>query len=271
VEQSIREYVDEIFSETAPTRKSVELKEEMIQNLQDKYNDLISEGKTPEAAYNIVIAGIGDLSALLRELDSDEAPDSAEREEFRRKSAMFTAIAVAMYIVSILPVILIGGRYGMVTMIAMAAIATGLLVYNSIVRPSSDNDDDEDSMVADFREWRSGNHERRSMMKAIFSALWAITVAIYIIISFSTGAWHITWIIFLIAGAIQSLITAFISHRAGERKTPVIAISSALWTVVVAIYFVISFSTGAWHVTWVIFLVAGAVQSLLRAFLTLKK
>ena len=49
MEEKIRRHVDELFSGTAPSRRSVELKEEMIQNLTEKYNDLIAEGKTPEA------------------------------------------------------------------------------------------------------------------------------------------------------------------------------------------------------------------------------
>jgi len=208
MENSIRYYVDEIFAETTPSRKAVELKEEMIQNLQDKYNDLLSEGKTPEAAYNIVVAGIGDVSALLSELESDGSPQNYQREEARRKSAMFTAIAVSMYILAVLPVILMRGVNGVVIMIAMAAIATGLLVYNSMARPRPD-DDDEDSMVEEFRAWRAGTHEQRSMMKAISSAMWSVVVAVYIIISFVTGAWHITWVIFLIAAAAQSLIKVF--------------------------------------------------------------
>jgi hypothetical protein len=60
MEDKLRRYVDGLFARTVPTKKAVELKEEMIQNLEDKYKDLISEGKTPEAAYNVAVAGIGE-------------------------------------------------------------------------------------------------------------------------------------------------------------------------------------------------------------------
>ena len=214
MESNIRSYVDEIFYETTPTRKAVELKEEMIQNLQEKYRDLVSEGKTAEAAYNIVIAGIGDVSALLSELERDGAPDPAASEESRRKSGMFTAIAVTMYILAVLPVILLRDITGVVILIGMAAIATGLLVYNSIVRPSPDDDDDEeDTMVSNFREWQSGARERKVMHRAISSALWSIAVAAFFILSFTTGAWHITWVVFLIACAIEYLIKAFVTLK----------------------------------------------------------
>ena len=214
MEDKIRRYVDDLFAETAPTRKAVELKEEMIQNLSDKYRDLTGEGKTPEAAYNITIAGIGDISALLAELEKDmknNEPLTYETEASRRKTAMITAIAVMMYILCFMPLIIMsmaGFRYnaeiGIPVMFLMIAGATGLLIYNSMTKPKSNYAPD--TMVEEFREWQSDEKDRKALRKAISSALWAITVALYLIISFMTFAWHVTWIIFIIAAAMESLI-----------------------------------------------------------------
>ena len=66
--------MDHLFRDVKPTRKSVELKEEILQNLVDKYHDMIAEGRTPEAAYNIAVASIGDLDELLAGLHG--APSS---------------------------------------------------------------------------------------------------------------------------------------------------------------------------------------------------
>ena len=71
MEGNIRVYVEELFAGTTPSKRAVELKEEMIQNLTEKYNDLLSEGKPPEAAFNIAVAGIGDISYLLKDLEKD--------------------------------------------------------------------------------------------------------------------------------------------------------------------------------------------------------
>ncbi|MCL2837952.1 MAG: permease prefix domain 1-containing protein [Oscillospiraceae bacterium] len=216
MEDKLRRYVDGLFEEAAVTKKSVELKEEMIQNLQDKYSDLLQEGKPPEAAFNIAVAGIGDVTMLLKELENEgkNPPDEAAR----RKSAMFTAIAVMLYIISVLPVIIIGAVtdtydpiIGVVIMFVIVAIATGLLIYNSMTKPKYYKESD--TVVEEFREWQDETHERKQMRKAISSALWTIVTAIYIIVSFWTHAWHITWIIFLIAGAIESLINVFLSAK----------------------------------------------------------
>lgn len=36
-------------------KKAVEVKEEILQNIVDKYHDLVAEGKSEEAAYNIAL------------------------------------------------------------------------------------------------------------------------------------------------------------------------------------------------------------------------
>ena len=221
MEDKLRRYIEDLFDETTPTKKSIELKEEMIQNLQDKYNDLLQDGKTPEAAFNIAVAGIGDVSTLLIDIEKDAQPD----EKALRKSAMLTAVAVMLYIISVLPVIIFntiggvrGGNFANVTntlgialMFLMVATATGLLIYNSMTKPKYYKESD--NIVEDFREWQGDTQERKQMRKAISSALWSIIVLLYIIISFTTHAWHITWVIFLVGSAIESLINVFLSAK----------------------------------------------------------
>jgi len=214
MEDRLRRHVEGLFEGTAPSRKAVELKEEMIQNLEDKYKDLLLEGKTPEAAYNIAVAGIGDVSTLIKELENDEMqmPNQAARQ----KSAMLTAIAVMGYILSVLPLITLswfgvrhGSLIGVVIMFLLVAGSTGLLIYNSMTRPKYYKESD--TMVEEFREWQTEGDDRRALRRAISSALWSIIVALYFIISFTTRAWHISWVIFIIGGAVESLINIFFS------------------------------------------------------------
>jgi len=220
MEDKLRRYVDGLFARTVPTRKAVELKEEMLQNLQDKYTDLINEDKAPEAAYNIAIAGIGDVSDLLRELeaDADDEPDSVEMEMARRRSAMITSIAVMIYILCSLPLIILAlngsintARIGVPLIFVMIAGATGLLVYNHMTKPGIFKGSD--TIVGEFREWQSGAHYRKSLRRAISTALWSILVALYFIISFWSDYWHITWIIFVFGAAIEAFINIFFALK----------------------------------------------------------
>lgn len=214
MESKIRIYVEDLFAGTAPSRKAVELKEEMIQNLTEKYNDLISEGKTPEAAYNIAIAGIGDVSFLLKDLEKDTVrPEVVEAA--RRRTAMLTAIAIMLYIVSVIPVILFAAVLGnpitgVILMFVIIAAATGLLIYNGMTKPKYYKND---TMVEEFKEWQTGNQDERALRKAIHSALWTITVAIYLVVSMLTHMWHITWLIFIVAVAIEAIMNAFFTMK----------------------------------------------------------
>jgi len=221
MEDRIRRHVDELFYETTPTRKAVELKEEMIQNLSDKYRDLIGEGKTEEAAYNITIAGIGDISTLLAELEKDmtNMEFTQEMQDARRKSALLTAVAVMMYILAALPLIILtifgvnmAVPMGLLALFIMVAGATGLLIYNSMTKPTYNSE----TMVEEFREWQTEDRDRRGLRKAISSALWSIILAVYFIVSFMTGAWFITWIIFIIGAALESLMNIFFNLKKGS-------------------------------------------------------
>jgi len=222
MEDRLRTYVDELFAETTPSKKAVELKEEMIQNLHDKYNDLISDGKADEAAFNIVVAGIGDVSGLLDELAAEEiknAPHMHDSEVLRYRSAMLTSIAVMGYILSPLPLILLAifgsrhsGAIGVPLLFIMIAISTGLIVFNSLTKPRYNQGSD--TMVEDFRKWQSDTQSRKALRRAISAALWSITVMLYFIISFSVvGVWHLTWIIFLMAVAAEALINIFFTLK----------------------------------------------------------
>ena len=50
-----------------------------------------------------------------------------------------------------------------------------------------------------IKEVNYHNNKERAVIKTINSLIWIVTLIIYFAIRFSTYAWHVTWIIFLIA------------------------------------------------------------------------
>ena len=60
-EQLIR-YVELLF---AGAENAGDIQQEILQNTLDRYDDLIAQGKTPEAAYRLAISGIGDINEIL--------------------------------------------------------------------------------------------------------------------------------------------------------------------------------------------------------------
>ena len=107
MENKLRAYMDHLFQDIPNTKKAVEVKEEILQNIVDKYHDLVAEGKSEEAAYNIAIASIGDLDELLASLkDSSQTPNQMDSENYmawRKKSAIRISIAIMLYILCVTP------------------------------------------------------------------------------------------------------------------------------------------------------------------------
>ena len=110
MENKLRAYMDHLFQDVPNTKKAVEVKEEILQNIVDKYHDLVAEGKSEEAAYNIAIASIGDLDELLASLkDSSQTPNQIDSENYmawRKKSAIRISVAIMLYILCVTPPII---------------------------------------------------------------------------------------------------------------------------------------------------------------------
>lgn len=208
MENRIREHVEDLFRDAPNNQRIYELKVELIQNLMDKYYDLVGEGKSPEDAYNLTILGIGDVEELIA---SVEEPTVIRASMGKKKTAFRVSIAVMLYILSVVPVILfaeagINAVYGVVIMFVMIAAATGLIIYNSMSSPHKKSRPE--TVVEDFKQWQNKKSGNNAVYKAIMSAFWPLCLALYFVLSFTTGRWNVTWIIFLIAPAVSGIIKA---------------------------------------------------------------
>lgn len=59
--EKIRKEVNNLFEDMPNTKRVNDLKDEIISNSEDKYEDLIKQGKTQEEALKTVINEIGDV------------------------------------------------------------------------------------------------------------------------------------------------------------------------------------------------------------------
>lgn len=207
--ENIRKYVNDLFENAPNTKRANDLKEEIISNAQDKYNDYKEEGKTEEEAYQKVIEEIGEVDELIEELNKSNPISKENYENGKRKTAFIVSVSVGLYILSIVSCI-VTSETGMPDFIAassflvLAGVATCLLIYHFMSRPKYNKY--EDTIVEEFKEWKGKKDSNKEIKKAINSVLWTLTVLIYLVISFASSAWHITWIIFIIATLIENII-----------------------------------------------------------------
>lgn len=204
--EKLRAYLDLLFAGAPP--EAADAKEEVCQNTLEKYDDFIDQGKTPEAAYSLAIAGLGDVSEILC---AGERPQAEEKMQPGKSvlRMVLLPLAVALYIACPIPVILWdGSNWSVAALLAMVAIATACLVLRPQVgkREGSSHAEPADSTP------RSG------LQKSVMSLISILGVAAYFIVSFATGAWHITWVIFLIMSALNQLVTVIFDWKEQEKS-----------------------------------------------------
>ena len=201
--EQLIQYVELLF---AGAPNSTEIKQEILQNTLDRYDDLVSQGKPVEAAYQLAISGIGDISEIIGQEPAYETPRHQEpvyrsvpgETQENKDKKMKRAFAVAMYILCPFPLIILSefgeSTIGLFLMFLLIAAATFLLIMNG-----------EDKKEAPTEERAIAMRNPESPIKRMIGI---ITLIIYLIISFSTGAWFITWLIFPIATCVKQLIRA---------------------------------------------------------------
>lgn len=66
--ETIKNYLDNIFSSLPKSVEIIKMKEELLSNMEDKYNELKESGKTENEAIGVVISEFGNIDELVKEL-----------------------------------------------------------------------------------------------------------------------------------------------------------------------------------------------------------
>ncbi|WP_024621714.1 permease prefix domain 1-containing protein [Metaclostridioides mangenotii] len=211
--REIEIYVDGLFEKAPSNGRTRELKEEILANSIDRYNDLIDAGIDKNEAYTSVVGNIGNVENLIFDYNLYNDKEAEER----KKSAKITAISVMLYILSPVGIILSDAfgwveEFAIVIFFVIVAIATGMLVYNNMSKIKKYDREDE-SIVEEIKEKKTVRYQKNRVRKATSSAVWAIVISAYFIISFLTNAWYVTWVVFIIGYAVDQIISAFIELK----------------------------------------------------------
>jgi hypothetical protein len=263
VNKRIEIYVSELFADKPGDQYFLEIKEELLSNLCEKYDDLISDGKSEEDAYTLVIASIGDINDLIGKDGYYEYGGAADTEKKNTMKNVFLSLCGALYILSLaaLFVLLASGAIiiGIGIMIIICAIATGFVIYGANLGKNKYKKAD-DSFVENYKEKVIEEGRVAKMKRSVSSALWPLIVVVYFAVSFLTHMWWLTWIIFLIGVFLQQLVFFLLSRKEGKIPLPY----GMIWSVVVVVYLVVSFAFNAWSWSWIIFIGAIAVQEIAK-------
>lgn len=159
-------------------------------------------------------------------------------EFYRQRRARNIAVAVFLFIASI-PVLIICeelfdySEIGVVLMFLMIAAGVGLIVYTALSVPkdvahevnegkfsryNAQNDYSQNANDSNYNNRR--DNPKNDVYSSISKLYWLIVTIIYLGISFTTMAWHITWLIWLIAGAVEQFFKILFSLNTPYKPYP---------------------------------------------------
>ena len=212
---TIRNYINAMFSSLPKTPEILRLQAEMMENMEDKYHDLIREGKSEHEAVGIILADIGSAENLKAELGiTDVAPQPTQdhsafltqRAAFQRKFAIAIASGVVLCICAIIAGAVCDafthndGLTCLAFFVPIAA-AVAIFVYFGIR---------EDWYENRYKEiYHESEPESKGFSDAIAAIIFPLAVVIYLILGFVFDLWHPGWIIFPICGLIVAAVEAY--------------------------------------------------------------
>lgn len=205
MEKKIIKYVEGVFAEVPSTDKTQRIKEEIIQNLLDKYADLVKSGKSEEDAYAIAISSGGDLSGIVADLKGEDVHYNYnyekqfckmyEKEYAREKkkcanfNSMLWPIITCVYLIC--SFLTYSWSFSWIIFLLGSLISA---VYRFIVIKSN-------------RKVRHG---------ALNSIVWLTAVSLYFILSFTIRRWDMTWILFILAIPVNKMLSLIVFKEDDE-------------------------------------------------------
>lgn len=211
MKDQLKSYVDLLFA-GAPDAEDI--KQEILQNTLDRYDDLIDQGKSPEAAYRLAISGIGDINELLAPPTPTAAsfipPAPVKQEKPLWKKVLHT-IAIFLYIICAIPLFVLGDMnmetIGLCGAISIAAVATALLMISSYDHKTGTSQSVQEHQVPPAAE------PVKKLSSLTTGICWLAGVVLFFIVSFATSAWYITWLIFCMVPCVTGILSGFQNIR----------------------------------------------------------
>lgn len=201
-------YVNLLF---AGNEESDDIRQEILQNTLDRFDDLVAGGKTPEAAYRLAIGGIGDINEILGQEPAPATPNTAPASSapaFRRDTPIkktLRAIAVAVYVLCPIPLLVYADSgmeiYGLCGVLILVAIATLMMMLG---KADSEENSTQKSLTPSQELWQ--------LIRKIIDIL---DLIVYFAVSFSTGFWGITWLILVMGAAVNGILKAIEDLKEG--------------------------------------------------------
>ncbi len=196
-------------------RKEKNISQEELANALDVSRQTVSKWETGESMPDFnKIQPICDYFGITTDelITGSQNIVEQKKEDKRNKFARNLAISVGLYILSLVAIILFSASFnqpivGVCLFFTIIAIATGIIIYSGIVYGK------------DKEEVKTKEEKKKeNISKQLTDIVGLIGVIVYLLVSFLTGAWHITWIIFIAVALVNAIVKLICGMKSTEEE-----------------------------------------------------
>ncbi len=231
------EYLNTMFMGLPETEEVKKAREELLQMMEDKYNELIGMGVPKNSAIGTIISEFGNVDELKESLgiknaeaENSEAEitekenepveiiteeEAAEYEKAKIKQAIRTSFGVALLILS--PAVLIFFAHflankvlAVILMFLFIAVGVGLFIINAYKGKKWER------LRNVFDECSADEIKLTRTGKIINSIFWPTITIIYFLWSFIGNAWDISWAVWTVAPFLKIILNVIFKNREEE-------------------------------------------------------
>lgn len=299
----LNEYIENMFINLPKTKQIQILKNNILLNMEDKYNDLLDKGISENEAIGIVISEFGDINEIMEEYDlemNDEEAVFSDSElnefiEVKNKSSWIVSLGVLCCILSISSYMILEeilskmnlnselvDLMSFASLIVLIAISVGMFIYsNNLVskyekiKEFSCSNSSKIKIENKFKEIE----KKYDFITMVCIIAMVISPLIYFIFEFEFGkesnfpaTIYIVYISIFIAiltyvSSIREVFKILIGEKESAKTRYDKKISNfagvTIFMIATIIYLIWSFVFKAWSISWITFVVATIIYGLI--------
>lgn len=315
---TIRNYLENLFSSLPKTQQVLNAKQQLLESMNDKYDELKAQGKSENEAIGIVISEFGNIDELKAELNIAATADIPNGlpvieadyvDEYITKSSKsnkLISLGVALCVTSPIGLIIGAGFNniipGMIMLFLFIAVAVAIFIFSGTTVEQYEYlkkgefvlSGEASKLVNDYRNKNASKRTGGLIFGVLMCILSAVPLIVYaltcpeaeaemtlfqqnlilILVGVLLLMVAIGVLVIIIAGTSDEVSKVLLKKEeyAPENKQGnkiIDIISSIYWPIIVVAYLAWSFVTEDWHISWVIWPLAGilfgAIAAITRA------
>lgn len=222
-------YVENSFASLPRTKEAVEMKLNIIENMEEKYAELLAQGRSENEAFGAVVSEFGSIEEIRQELGLPENPAgltpakpelppalAEEYEAFRRKFAAGMTTGVTLCILAVVALLVMMNFWGedsnvpVILFLCVIAVAVAIFVYFGLHSEKYEKLKQEYEAAA-LPALRQKNRKTEKLSSVIMLT----ATAVFLLLGFVWNLWHPGWVVFPIGGILCGIVSVLAGDDAG--------------------------------------------------------